>query len=208
MQMDDKYFIVSNKNGVIKKVHPVDFSSDEIGTLSLMTITLSEEFMNASTCCEGRVSVERISNIEQHNRKITGKCVEEPLLKYCSKTKYNLYRYNEAWYDGVDENQIPYKNITSKGNTIRQLIRTLDFSSDNIEGINIIKRGKSYIYIKAVETSSLNGYKLDKDNVYKVSFSTLDRSGNEGVEFFMQKELISFVPDYSEELKKELSNLV
>ena len=66
----------------------------------------------------------------------------------------------------------------------------------------------SSMYIKTEENASINGYSLVENCIYKIDFQLLDRSGNDGEEYFMQKNLLEFIPDFEEELKNTLSQII
>ena len=209
MKMDDKYFIKSNKLGSLTMMNPVDNSSDIIGELNLLSITLSNEFMKNSTFCEGRVSVQRVSDFKQCDGRLS-KGLQNVFLKdFCDQTPCGLYRFNDKWYDGIDDDGIPYRIIKSKSGSSRiQKLRTLDFACGDINTIKIIKRNKDNIYIMSTSDNYFNEIFMLKNNLYKVSYSVLERENNDGEEYFMQKELLKYIPDLAEKLKEELSLLI
>ena len=88
------------------------------------------------------------------------------------------------------------------------LYRTLDVSFGNIDAIKLLKKSNSSMYLKADSDASINGYTLSANKVYKIDFQTLDRSGNDGEEYFMQKNLIKYVPDCEKELKDTLKEII
>lgn len=209
MMMDDKHFIISNSNHKVHQMTPIDNTSDELGEIRLLTITRSDEFMKVATHCEGRVSVQWLSSLEEYTGNKIKDYINEPLSKYCNLTEYGLYRFNKNWYDGVDEDDIPYRNIKNKSGTIHhQKLRTLDFSSSSINDIIVLKKNKNCIYVKAIADVQLNEIQLNKDKKYKLSYSLLERDSNEKPEFFMQKELIKYIPSYEKELKQILEKII
>ena len=66
----------------------------------------------------------------------------------------------------------------------------------------------SSIYIKVSDDVILNDINLSKNTTYKIQFTILDRSSNNGVEYFMQKSLVSYIKDYRENLEKELEIII
>ena len=120
-----------------------------------------------------------------------------------------MYRFNDKWYDGIDDDGIPYRIIKSKSGSSRiQKLRTLDFACGDINTIKIIKRNKDNIYIMSTSDNYFNEIFMLKNNLYKVSYSVLERENNDGEEYFMQKELLKYIPDLAEKLKEELSLLI
>lgn len=188
---------------------PIDNTSDELGEIRLLTITRSDEFMKVATHCEGRVSVQWLGSLEEYTSNKIKDYINEPLSKYCNLTEFGLYRFNTNWYDGVDEDDIPYRNIKNKSGTIHhQKLRTLDFSSSSINDIIVLKKNKNCIYVKAIADVQLNEIQLNKDKKYKLSYSLLERDSNDKPEFFMQKELIKYIPSYEKELKQILEKII
>lgn len=207
--MDDSTFIISNSEQRLHGIEPIDFSDDTIGTVTLLKITTAEAFMNCCTFCEGTVSVQRIDNIEKKSRKPSGSTFNTPLSFLCDENELGLYRFNENWYEGISETGIPFYVKNSRGNVTNNfLFRTLDFFADNISAINVIKKSNSSIYIETTDDAKINEYILAKDSIYKIDFSMLDRSSNNGEEYFMQKSLIKYIPDYEEQLYTELKSII
>lgn len=208
MTMDDNAFIISNNENNIHGISEVDISNDIIGEITLLKITTAKEFMSSSTLCEGTVSVQRIGDIEKKTRQPSGILINQNLSEFASKTDCGLYRFNENWYEGVTEDGIPFYTKNSKGTKNRFLFRTLDFYTDDISKIVVLKKSNSSMYLKTLGQVAFNEYELEKDAVYKVDFSILDRSSNDGEEYFMQKSLVSHIPDYEKTLLNKLAEIV
>lgn len=204
MQTNDDEFIVEDVLGVIQHFERVEYNFDEIGKVSILRITNSKNFMDNSTCCEGRVSVQRLDSVELYTGNRVREEMNSPLSKFVLKTQNNLYRYNSSWYDGVGDDGIPYFNRA--GNTHKT--RVLDFSCQNIDSIYIIKRAKTAVYVKSTGLSSINGHILEEGKVYKLIFNTLDRESNDNQEYFLQKELLNYIPDLGPELKRRLKKII
>ncbi len=206
MRMNDEAFVDSNKQGLLSQIKAVDFSSDEIGTIKLLTITKSKDFMDSVTFCDSRVSVQRIKNIEPVSRNYNSIC--ENLSDFCFQTESGLYRFSENWYDGV-ENGITYIEIEKRsGQKNKLLLKTLDFFTDNISALQIVKRNKKNFYVKPTQNVKINTKDLQAGTTYKIELDILDRSGNLGQEYFLQKDLISFIPSKKEQLESELSKII
>lgn len=206
MIMDDDKFIISNNSGALKPLHKLDNESDVIGTLNLLTITTIDDFVRYTTLCEANVSVERVDSIVEHQLK--GKLERKKLVNYC-EVNGNLYRFKSNWYDGISDG-IPFYKISKKGNTRgkKLLIRTLDFYCMNVEDVIILRRTKSAMYIKSKKDNIFNDVEILKDKVYKITFKILPREDNAGEEYFIQKNLIKYIPNKEEELKEKLSNVI
>lgn len=71
---------------------------------------------------------------------------------------------------------------------------------DDIDSVHIIK--------KTNKSVRLNEHQLQADSIYKVNFAMLDRSSNNGVEYFMQKSLITHIDDYQKQLKNSLEIII
>ena len=71
-----------------------------------------------------------------------------------------------------------------------------------------MKKSNSSMYIKTKKSVRLNEYQLEADSIYKIDFAMLDRSSNNGVEYFMQKSLITHIEDYQKELKNSLKAII
>ena len=208
LRMNDDIFIVSDKNHLIHNIENIDLSSDEIGSITLLKITNADEFMASSTFCEEIVSVQYINEITKCDNP-TGEHLNIPLKQYCESTPFGLFRFINEWYEGFTEDNIPYYTKRSRSGSSRTfLFRTLDFFTTNIDAITILKKSMSSIYIKVSDDVILNDINLSKNTTYKIQFTILDRSSNNGVEYFMQKSLVSYIKDYRENLEKELEIII
>lgn len=203
LRIDDKHFIISNTLGSLKKFPEVDSNFNQIGTVSILKITSTNDFILNSTRCEERVSVRRIKSIEEYN----GNRVKETTPVYISsisdELQNGLRRFNNNWYDAVVDN-IPC--FSKKG--VNQKTRCLDFQCSHPDKIKVIKKIKDGFYIKAEEFSSFNMINLFPGRIYKITTDTLDREGNDGEEYFFQKDLLSFLPSKEKELKECLKKYI
>nr|DAD64672.1 MAG TPA: hypothetical protein [Caudoviricetes sp.] len=207
--MDDKTFIVSNSAGILQGIDIVNTNNDEIGKVTLLKVTTAESFMKSATFCEGTVSVQYINGIEKKTRFPAGSSEEISLSNFCSKTTIGLYSFSGKWYEGYTAENIPYYIKNSRGGTSNAfLYRTLDFFVDDINSISVIKKSNSSMYIKTSKNVRLNEHQLQANSIYKIDFAMLDRSSNNGVEYFMQKSLISHIKDYQEQLKNALEEII
>ena len=196
MKMDDSVFIIEDKDSKISKVTPIDYSSDIIGSLELISITNATDFMNQATYCGGNVSIRRMKEITERKVNIKTNILHEKLSQYAniSPRVNKLYEFNEKW---------------RKKNNIGKNIEILDFSCDNIESIEICKYNTNGIVITATgKGCTFNGLELEMGKQYTVTFDTLDRSGNGGSEYFMQKQCAPYLKSLEEQLIKELQNII
>ena len=206
--MDDATFIVSNSDQKLQGIDPVHTTDDTIGTVTLLKTTTAKAFMDCSTFCEGTVSVQRLDNVEKKTRRPSGATLNTSLKKLCKINEFGLYRFNKDWYEGISDDGIPYYTKNSRGAANTFLFRTLDMYVENINAITVIKKSNSSMYIEVNQASKINEYSLEKDSVYKIDFSMLDRSSNNGEEYFMQKSLIQYIPDYEKQLHKHLQKII
>ena len=203
IKMDDKHFVVSNVLGTLKRFPEVDNSFDQIGTVSLLRITNSDDFMANSTHCEGRVSVRRVSKIEEVTSGRVRTNIDVPLADVVDLLSNGLYRFNENWYDCVIDGIPCFTRGTASHKT-----RCLDIQVSNLDKIKVVKKTQSAFYVYAEEMGSLNLVSLEKGKLYKVSCDTLDRESNDGDEYFYQKELLNYIPSREKELKQKLSKFI
>lgn len=64
------------------------------------------------------------------------------------------------------------------------------------------------MYVTAKSKASINGFTLLPSKIYKIEMQVLDRSGNNGEEYFLQKNLVSFLTDKEKELLGKLENII
>ena len=86
--------------------------------------------------------------------------------------------------------------------------KTTKFHINNIEYLKIIKKNKNNIYIEVLEEgATFNNVSLSV-GYYKITFDCINRSSNNGTEYFLQKDLINYIPDKEETLKNILKNII
>jgi len=196
MKMDDSVFIVRDDNNLITRLSEIDFSNSEIGKLMLISITNASDFMRQSTLCNGKESISRMKEIKERKTNIVNGLLHIPLSNYASHSPRIscLYEFNSNWFSKMN---IP--NST----------KCLDFSANNIEHIEINKFNNKGIVISAKEENcTFNGTKLIIGKQYSINFEVLDRSGNEGSEYFMQKECACHLIGLEKELTDEIINII
>lgn len=207
LTMDDSSFIVSNSKNELQNINKVNISNPNIGKVKLLGITKAKSFMDYSTKCEKNVSIQYIKNIEKVTKRPRGSNLNLPLKHFCTKNKNKLFKFKSNWYDGVT-NKIPYYS-KGTGDSLRKFfVKTVDFHIKNISAITVIKKSEKILYIEVKKLAAINEYKLEKNFVYKIEFDRLDRSSNKGEEYFMQKDLVKYLPNFKDELEEQLTKII
>lgn len=192
MIMDDSVFIANDENNLISRVAPIDFSNDEIGKLMLIAVTNASDFMRQSTFCDGGVSVYRMKEIKERGTRLVNGLLHDKLSNYASKSPRvsSLYEFNTNWM----------KKMNISGS-----IKCLDFAADNMSEIEIIKYNQKGIVISAKKSGcTFNGTELQVGKQYSVTFEILDRLGNGGSEYFMQKQCACHLVGLEAELIRDI----
>lgn len=196
MQMDDSIFIENDQDTKIKKITPIDYSSDIIGNLKLISVTNATDFMKQATLCGGNISVLRMKEINIRKTNLRSNLLHDKLSLYANKSPRvkKIYEFNKLW---------------RKKMNIKEDTAILDFSADKIEKIEICKYNTNGIVITALENGcSFNGIQLEVGRQYSVKFATLDRTGNDGSEYFMQKQCAFYLNGIENKLIKELEKII
>lgn len=196
MLMDDSAFIIKDDKGLVKGIKKIDFSSDEIGNLRLIAITNATDFMSQATLCEANISVWRVKEIIERRANVKKGLLHDKLSQYANNSPRIdcLYEFNDLWKSKMK---------------INETIKCLDFSSDKIDQIEICKYNVNGVVITALEEGcSFNGQKLACGKQYSVQFAVLDRSGNGGSEYFMQKQCAQYLKGVEKELVDQLVEII
>lgn len=196
LDMDDDVFIKSDDNELIERVSPIDFSSNNIGSIKLIAITNASDFMKQTTLCGPKESVRRVKEVKRRMLKIKTGILHDKLSRYASVSPRipKLYEFNQAWKDKVG---------------IKDDCKCLDFVATNIEKIEICKYNNNGIIIIALEEGcSFNGVILEPNVQYTIAFETLDRTGNEGSEYFMQKQCACYLNSLEQELADKILSII
>lgn len=196
MQMYDSAFIIKDEKGLITKATTIDFSSNTIGTIKLIAITNASDFMRQSTLCGPNTSVRRIKEIKERKAKIKKDALHECLSNYASTSPRvsALYEFSQALG----------KKVNLPSNT-----KVLDFEAKNIDGIEINKFNKKGLVVTALQDGCvINDTILEKDKQYTITFEDLDRSGNNGSEYFMQKQCAHYLVGLENELIETLVKII
>ena len=200
LHMDDKIFIVSNDEGNIAQPHKVELSDKTLGSVKLLIVTTAEDFMKKAVKCEARVSIEYIKTCDEYSPNKLKNAYCGKLLDYCTACNNGLYYFNSKWYENVDEKGFTYKS--------GKKVRTTGFYASSPEEIDILKINKSNFYIKAKKDCMWQNNHLLSDHVYKITFDILDRSSNDGEEYFMSKHDVNRLNDSMNKLASDLQQSV
>lgn len=196
MTMDDDLFIVNDPSGKIKKLSAIDFSNEEIGTIDLITVTNGADFMHQASCCSGGIGPKRMKEIRLRKVRLN-KTTNFVLSNFATTSPRinSIYEFNSDWYQETNTN----------------INRTLyvDFSATNLENIEISAFNANSVVIKAIaDGCSFNECPLENGKQYIVEFATLERDGNNGVEYFMQKECTRHLTNHTNELIEDLRRIL
>lgn len=189
LKMDDSVFIQSNKEHNVNKIDKIDMSTASIGSVKLLKITDVDSFTKYATFCDHNISIQYVKDVELKTRKPNKINLDEPLSNYCQKDNLGFYDFLLKLH-----NDFAYK--------------TTKFHINNIEYLKIIKKNKNNIYIEVLEEgATFNNVSLSV-GYYKITFDCINRSSNNGTEYFLQKDLINYIPDKEETLKNILKNII
>lgn len=200
LHMDDKIFIVSNSEGMIAQPHKVELSDKSLGSVKLLVVTTAEEFMKKAIKCESRVSIEYIKGCELSENNRLPKAPLAKLSNYCSLNSNGLCYFNSEWYERTDNDGITYKD--------GKKVRTVGFYCSSPSDIDILKKNKKNMYIKARKNCVFQNTELEANKIYNITFDTLDRSSNDGEEYFMSKNDIDKLYDSMKKLASDLKSSV
>lgn len=189
LKMDDSVFLKSNKENNVNKIDKIDTTTASIGTVKLLKITDVDSFTEYATFCDHNISIQYVKDIEFKIRKPNRMNLDEPLGNYCQKDNLGFYDLTLKLHE-----DFAYK--------------TTKFHINNIEKLKIVKKNKNNIYIEVLEEgATLNKIQLNI-GYYKITFDSINRSSNNGTEYFLQKDLIDYIPDKEDTLKNILKNII
>lgn len=189
-------------------------SDNEIGTLSLLNIIKTPDFIKVANCLKENEDPECFGEIKE--KRCKSKQQNVPLNYYCSKMETsfneegkangNYYRLNEKWrlIKTAQKNEIRKPSKTRQYNT-------LDFQGLNIDEIELIKVNKQSIFIHTNSTTKpivLNNQTLKPNTDYEIKMVTFQRSGTQQKEYFIDKKLLDRVNSSSEECIEKLQLVI
>ena len=189
-------------------------NDNEIGSLSLLNIIKTPDFIKAANCLEENEDPECFGEIRE--KRCKSKQQNIPLSFYCSKMETsfdeegnengNYYRFNEKWrlIKTAQKNEIRKPSKTRQYNT-------LDFQGSNIDEIELIKVNKHSIFIHTNSTTKpivLNNQTLKPNTDYEIKMETFQRSGTQQKEYFIDKKLLDRVNSSFEECIEKLQLII
>lgn len=200
LHMDDKIFIVSNDDGIIAQPHEIELSDTTLGTVKLLVVTTAKEFMNKAVKCGPRESIEYIKFCDEYTgNRVPNESIGK-LSDYAELSSNGLNYFNSNWYEKTDSDGITYKN--------GKKVRTVGFYASDLNQIEIMKINKKNMYVKALDNCYFQNNLLEKNHIYNINFETLDRSSNEGEEYFMSKNDITYLNDSFSKLSSDLKKAI
>lgn len=185
LKMDDSVFIKSNTNNDIASVAKIDRNSTDLGKLTLITVCLATDFMTFSTYCSANESPIYIKEIKE-TRVVKMAPKTTPLASLLTKNATGLYNWKNNLLNGDAKHKM------------------LDIDIYNIQNISYVKNSKSSITIIAIGNAILNGVQLEANKTYIIKFQLLDRSSNNGEEYFMHKSIIDKIPSKEKDMLDDI----
>lgn len=175
LKMDDDAFIKSNENGDLTPVTKIDRINTDLGTLKLITVCLADDFMSFATLCSANESPIYLTDIRETR---TAKVVPmtSPFSNLLSRRANGLYKWNSNLLSTNDKHKM------------------LDLTIKNIKNIKYVKNSKSSITIITSGQAIINDFVLEANKTYIIKFQHLDRSSNNGQEYFMNKSIVGVLP--------------
>lgn len=189
LKMDDSIFIKSNINKDLSSITKINRQSTDLGSLRLIIVCSAKDFMSFSTLCSANESPFYIKEI---NETRTAKNIPPTTLfsDYLSQNNNNLHSWNN--------------NLLDKNNKHKML----DVYVNNLENINFVKNSKSSITIYTKGKATINDTDLEAKKTYIIKFQILDRSSNNGEEYFMHKSIIDKIPSKEEDMLNDIKKQI
>lgn len=188
MRMENSIFIKKNDFNTIASLTKVDLKPSPLGTLKLITVCLADDFMLYANHFKAKESPFYIEEIKETRN---SKSLEDkPLLNYLSLNYNGLYR----WHNNILNNESNHK--------------LLDVYLENPENIFLIKSSKSSITIKTLGKSKINDEELKDNQTYIIKFKLLDRSSNNGEEYFINKSIVNKIPNSEVKMINEIKDFI
>lgn len=189
LKMDDDIFIKSNDNDDLSSVTKIARQNSNLGSLKLITVCSASDFMAYSNLCKGNESPFFVKEI---NKTRTSKSAPPttPFAHHLAKNDNELYRWDRNILD---------KNLKHK---------LLDIYVENIQNIEFVKNSKSSITVYTRGKAVINDTEIDTHKTYIIKFQLLDRSSNNGEEYFMNKSIISRIPNEEARMLDEIKQYI
>lgn len=175
LKMEDSIFIKSNANNDLSSVTKINRKNTDLGSLKLITVCSAKDFMSFSTLCSSNESPIYVKEVNE-TRAVKTTTITTPLSSYLTKNNNNLYSWKNNLLDKNNKHKI------------------LDVFIDDIQNIDFVKNSKSSITITTKDKAIINNVVLEANKTYIIKFQILDRSSNNGEEYFMHKSVIDRIP--------------
>lgn len=195
LKMNNKVFIISNKEKHLEQTPDIDLSKRTIGRVKILYITTAKYFMDNSIKCNENEGIEYFVGIKKRTNSINTKVGK--LEKFGELLPNGLFRFNQKWYEYEDLNEKSSRNGK---------IKTVDFYFSSIKNIEILAINKGSINIRTSEKIKIFDEELEKDTVYIIELGRLSRGKTE--EYFISKNTIPFLIDKEKQLTNELEKII
>ncbi len=196
--MDDQLFIVKNDN-LISQPPKVDCDNDKIGTVELLIVTKTEDFLKKSTEVKEKVEIEYFKEVIEYAGTQTVRTSFGRLSKYVEEISDSIYEFNSKWYNYKKPSGTEKVRDKEKAKTI-----TIHVSAP--QDIEVKRINKGNIIIEAVSDCTFGSYNLKKGVVYDIKMDSLTRGKT--TEHFLLKSSIPYLKDYEEEIVNLIQDII
>lgn len=199
--MYEDTMLENNDKGMLNKAESVNFSKDTLGNIEILRVTKAEDFMNLAMLLNKGDIPRYFKEVEKRTKKmLEGNSISvHSLSYYCDQQGVsNRYRFNESWVKEIFTGE-----------------KTLDITIDGtVSADKILVIGKTRDDIIVKLDDGISGYaminncdiKIEGNNLYNIKFGKF--GAIRGEEYFMNKSLVSCLPDSEGELVEILSDII
>jgi len=189
LKMDDSIFIKSNDNEDLSSVTKITRQNTNLGTLKLITVCSASDFMTYASLCAGNESPFYVKEIKEARTPqfLSSAIAFGDLL---TKIRTGLY----GWKSNILDSNRKHK--------------LLDIFVENIQNVQFVKNSKSSITIYTKGSAVINDKELEAYKTYIIKFQLLDRSSNNGEEYFMNKSIIEKIPSEEANMLDEIRKYI
>lgn len=189
LKMDDDIFIKKNDNNDLSSVTKIERQNTDLGSLKLITVCSATDFMDYSTLCGSNESPFYIKEMYE-TRTPKAILLMTPFADLLTKNNNGLYSWKGNILNGIHNHKL------------------LDVYISAIQNINVIKNSKSSIKIFTTGPAIINDTSLEANTTYIIKFQLLDRSSNNGEEYFMNKSIIDRILSKETEMLDEIKKYI
>ncbi len=190
LKMNDAVFIKRNDNESLSPIKEVTRDSDNLGTLRLILVCITNDFMDYSNHCHANESPFYVHGIKE-TKLIKDQSSAQPLSKFLKlREGTGLFRWKS---NILDHNP---KHIM------------LDMKIDHIENIVINKNSKSSVTVTTKKDAVINGVGLEANKSYIIGYTLLPRDSNNNDEYFMQKIIADVVPSKEKAMLADIKRFI